>query len=133
LQVWDLQIDLVLADSLYGESGDVIRMLERLNLRFIVATRSNHGVLVAPGQNCVTTVGELTFNHSPTGDLKHAISGKLSLVKSEQFVQYEISKTESPTTEPLETWFIMTNLPKSWQLKLGGQYFEVGLNMDLSK
>ncbi len=35
---------------------------------------------------------------------------------------YEISKTDSPTTEPLETWFIMTNLFKSWQLQLGKCY-----------
>lgn len=41
---------LVLADSLYGESSNVIRVLEELKLNFIVAIRSNHGVLVAPGQ-----------------------------------------------------------------------------------
>jgi SRSO17 transposase len=40
----------VLADSLSGESGDVINVLNRLNLRLIVAIRSNHGVLVAPGK-----------------------------------------------------------------------------------
>lgn len=39
LQAWNFQIELVLADSLYGESGDVIRVLERLNLPFIVAIR----------------------------------------------------------------------------------------------
>ncbi|NHC34423.1 hypothetical protein [Scytonema millei] len=38
---------LVLADSLYGESGDVIRELSRLKLPFIVAICSNHSVLVA--------------------------------------------------------------------------------------
>lgn len=41
---------LVLADSLYGESGDVVRELQRLKLRFIVAIRSNHSGLIAPGQ-----------------------------------------------------------------------------------
>lgn len=50
LQAWNFQIELVLADSLYGESGDVISVLERLKLPFIVAIRSNHGVLLAPGQ-----------------------------------------------------------------------------------
>ena len=47
LEKWKFQIELVLADSLYGESGDVIRELERLKLPFIVAIRSNHSVLVA--------------------------------------------------------------------------------------
>ncbi|MFB2771871.1 transposase, partial [Pelatocladus sp. BLCC-F211] len=36
LQEWDFNIKLVLADSLYGESGDVIKVLEQLKLEFIV-------------------------------------------------------------------------------------------------
>ena len=47
LEKWKFQIELVLADSLYGESGDVIGELTRLKLPFIVAIRSNHGVLLA--------------------------------------------------------------------------------------
>jgi SRSO17 transposase len=35
------RIKLVLADSLYGESGDVIRLLEQLKLSYIVAIRSS--------------------------------------------------------------------------------------------
>ena len=41
---------LVLADSLYVESGDVVHELQHLKLRFIVAIRSNHSGLIAPGQ-----------------------------------------------------------------------------------
>jgi SRSO17 transposase len=44
LKAWGFKIKLVLADSLYGESGDVIRCLEKLELEFIVAIRSNHSV-----------------------------------------------------------------------------------------
>lgn len=50
LQTFGFNIELVLADSLYGESGNVIRALSELKLHFIVAIRSNHGVLVGPGQ-----------------------------------------------------------------------------------
>ena len=49
LKKWRFKIKLVLADSLYGESGDVIGCLEKLQLEFIVAIRSNHGVLMPPG------------------------------------------------------------------------------------
>ena len=49
LKEWGFKIKLVLADSLYGESGDVIGLLKRLKLSYIVAIRSNHGVLMAPG------------------------------------------------------------------------------------
>jgi SRSO17 transposase len=38
------KIDLVLADSLYGESNSFIRTLDKYKLPWIVAIRSNHGV-----------------------------------------------------------------------------------------
>lgn len=38
------KIELVLADSLYGESHPFVGLLDRLNLPWIVAIRSNHGV-----------------------------------------------------------------------------------------
>lgn len=44
------QVELVLTDSLYGESGDVIGAIRQMGWPDIVAIRSNHGVLVAPGQ-----------------------------------------------------------------------------------
>ncbi|BAY13517.1 IS701 family transposase [Calothrix sp. NIES-2098] len=40
LKEWGFKIKLVLADSLYGESGAVISYLEKLELEFIVAIRS---------------------------------------------------------------------------------------------
>lgn len=50
LLAFGFKFKLVLADSLYGESGNVIGVLKELKLNFIVAIRSNHGVLIAPGQ-----------------------------------------------------------------------------------
>jgi len=44
------EVELVLAGSLYGESGDVINTIEQFGWSYIVALRSNHGVLVGPGQ-----------------------------------------------------------------------------------
>mgnify|MGYP000100103161 CR=1 FL=1 len=48
LQLWQFQIELVLTDRLYG-GGDVINVLDRFKLPFIVAIRSNHGVLMPQG------------------------------------------------------------------------------------
>ena len=45
-----LKIELVLADSLYGESSDFIQTLEKYHLAYIVAIRRNHGVWLLPGQ-----------------------------------------------------------------------------------
>lgn len=43
-------IERVLADSLYGESWHFINTLQQLKLPYIVAIRSNHGVLMTKGQ-----------------------------------------------------------------------------------
>ncbi len=50
IKEWGFNVKLVLADSLYGESGDVIGVLSQLKLHFIVAIRSNHPVWLLPGQ-----------------------------------------------------------------------------------
>jgi len=40
------KFQIVLADSLYGESGDFIEALNHNQLKFVVAIRSNHSVLM---------------------------------------------------------------------------------------
>ena len=50
LQEIGFKFDLVLADSVYGESETFIGILNRFNLKFVVAIRSNHSYLMAPGQ-----------------------------------------------------------------------------------
>src|SRR6266481_283911 len=44
------EFSVVLADSLYGESGEFTSALHRLGLRYVVALRSNHSVWMFPGQ-----------------------------------------------------------------------------------
>jgi SRSO17 transposase len=44
LVAFGFKIELVLADSLYGESHPFVRLLDRLKLPWVVAIRSNHGV-----------------------------------------------------------------------------------------
>jgi SRSO17 transposase len=52
LQGMGLKFELVLADSLYGESdGNFISVLKQLQLSFVVAIRSNHGVWLPKGQS----------------------------------------------------------------------------------
>ena len=41
---YGFQIELVLADSLYGESSQFLKVLDKYNLPDIVSIRSNHGV-----------------------------------------------------------------------------------------
>jgi len=51
LESMGFKFNLVLADSLYGESGtNFISVLDELNLNYIVAIRSNHSVELLPRQ-----------------------------------------------------------------------------------
>lgn len=119
LQSWQFQIELVLTDSSYGECSDVINVLDRFKLPFIVAIRSNHGVLMARGQKLRynrwrTYTQALSHHPLETRYIREIVFGH---VRAHRY--YEISKTSNPATNTLETWFIMTNFPKSWQLELG--------------
>lgn len=54
LTAMEFQFELVLSDSLYGESGSsFISTLESLKLPYIVAIRSNHGVLMSQEQEVI--------------------------------------------------------------------------------
>ncbi|VEP18643.1 transposase (fragment) [Hyella patelloides LEGE 07179] len=44
------KIELVLADSLYGEASSFIRTLDKYQLPWVVALRNNHGVWLSPEQ-----------------------------------------------------------------------------------
>src|SRR5258708_37465319 len=50
LRALGFQFDLVLADSLYGESTEFLEALEELQLKYVLAIRSNHGMWLPPGQ-----------------------------------------------------------------------------------
>jgi hypothetical protein len=62
------------------------------------------------------------FKLSLIDQMKLAREREIVFSKARPIRYYEISQTNSPTTNPLETWFVMTNLPKSWQLQLGKRY-----------
>lgn len=55
LQEMGFKFDLVLADSVYGKSETWIGILNQFNLKFVVAIRSNHSVLIGPGQRLTHT------------------------------------------------------------------------------
>jgi SRSO17 transposase len=121
LQAWGFDIELVLADSLYGESGDVIGVLSELKLPFIVAIRSNHGVWLPPGQR-------VRYNrwHAYEQSLSHRQPEKrfireIIFGKRRQIRYYEITKGDM--VEPdADTWFIMTNLPGKIHHIVGNLY-----------
>ncbi|MCC5602235.1 IS701 family transposase [Nostoc favosum] len=110
LKAWGFKIKLVLADSLYGESGDVIRCLEKLQLEFIVAIRSNHGVLMPPGSRkrynrWKAYEQKLSDRQTETRYLREIIFGQRRCIR-----YYQISKVNTPDPTGDESWYVMTNL-----------------------
>jgi SRSO17 transposase len=47
---WGFNIELVLADSLYGEASSFIATLNKYKLPWVIAIRSNHGVWMPSSQ-----------------------------------------------------------------------------------
>ena len=109
LQQWDFNIKLVLADSLYGESGDVITVLDKLNLEYIVAIRSNHKVWMFGNERkrynrWKAYQQKLSHRQSETRYIREIIFGKRKHIRF-----YQISKKEEKNPDSKDTWFIMTN------------------------
>lgn len=122
IQEMGFKIKLVLADSLYGESGDVIRVLEKLKLEFIVAIRSNHGVLMPRGSrkrynSWKAYEQKLTGRQTETRYLREIIFGQ-----RRRFRYYQISKSNVPDPTGDESWYVMTNLSVDLQLNVAQLY-----------
>ncbi len=122
LKKWGFKIKLVLADSLYGESGDVIRVLEELKLEFIVAIRSNHSVLMPAGSRkrynqWKAYEQKLSHRKAETRYIREIIFGQRRRLK-----YYQISKSNTPDPTGDESWYVMTNLSVELQLAVAQLY-----------
>lgn len=122
IQAMGFVIARVLADSLYGESGDVTRVLHQLKLPYIVAIRSNHGVLMPKGQrvryNRWRSYDQPLAEH-PTQRryIREIIFGTRRSVRF-----YQITKGSTDAPDKADSWFIMTNLVGDIILSVGSQY-----------
>ena len=118
------EISLVLADSLYGESSTFIQTLDRYKLPWVLAIRSNHGVLMPSDQRVRANKWcrfERIFSDqtSETRYIREIIFGK-----RRSRIYWEIT-TDPETMPENSTSFVMTNLSgKSPQIKkmLGNLY-----------
>jgi len=111
----------VLADSLYGESGPFIAALHRLPLQYVVALRSNHGVWMLPRQRIRQTRWrpfDRVFTDGTTEQrfIRETISGTRHAVRSFQLT------TDPVTLPPETTWDLMTNLPGKIEQTVGNTF-----------
>ncbi len=108
----------VLADSLYGESGPCISALHRLGLPYVVALRSHHGVWLLPGQRLRQTrwrpfVRVFTDGSTAQRFLRETVYG------TRRSVRYYQITTDPLTLPPETTWDLMTNLPGTIEQTVG--------------
>ncbi len=114
-------VRVVLADSLYGESGPFISALHRMGLQYVVALRSNHGVWMLPGQRIRQTRWRpferiFTDGSSEQRFIRETIYGTRRAVR-----YYQIT-TDSATLPPETTWNLMTNLPREIARTVGNTF-----------
>lgn len=112
----------VLADSLYGESPTaVLRVLEKLNLQFMVSIRSNHGVWMSSTAKVRQTKWSKfirTFAaHSPeTRYVREVIFGQRG-----RYTYWDLT-TDPETLPSNSTSYVMTNIPNIKCSEVGNIY-----------
>jgi SRSO17 transposase len=114
-------IELVLADSLYGESSEFLKKLNEYKLAYIVAIRSNHGVWLPANQSVRANKWckfERTFSNQKSENryIREIVYGKRRAV-----TYWEIT-TDPETMPENSTSFIMTNLQGNLKKTLGDLY-----------
>ena len=114
-------IELVLADNLYGESSQFIRKIAEYNLDYVVSIRCNHGVWLPSGQSVRANKWssfERTFSNqkSETRYVREIIYGKKRAI-----TYWEIT-TDPETMPENSTRFVMTNLQGNLKKTLGDLY-----------
>jgi SRSO17 transposase len=115
------KIELVLADSFYGESSSFIRTLDKFEIPWIVAIRTNHGVWMPINQSVRANKWHkftriFSNQISETRYIREIIFGKRSTRS-----YWEI--TTDPETKPENsTSFVMTNLQGNIKKTLGNLY-----------
>lgn len=121
LKSYGFTIELVLADSLYGESGDVTGEISKQQLPYIVAIRSNHPVLMPQGWKVRYNRWHgyqqlLSHRQSEQRWIREIIFGKPRKVRFFQITKGEVADPDS------DSWYIMTNLKGKVQRKLARLY-----------
>ena len=106
------KIELVLADSLYGESSSFISTLDKFQIPWVLAIRSNHGVWMSSEQKVRANKWckfEIIFSNeeSETRYIREIIFGKRS-----PRTYWEIT-TDPETMPEASTSFVMTNLTEN--------------------
>ncbi len=114
-------IELVLADSLYGESSQFIRKLAEYKLDYVVAIRSNHGVWL-PAEQSVRANKWCKFERTFSNQKSEARYIREIIYGKKRVITYWEITTDPETMPENSTSFVMTNLQGNLKKILGDLY-----------
>lgn len=116
------EIELVLADSLYGESETTfLGCLEELKLSFVVAIRSNHGVWLPQGQR-VRHNRWRKFDRVFSDATKEVRYVREIVFGKKRYRRYWEITTDPETLPPNSTWYVMTEIADLSYKDVGNLY-----------
>ena len=103
-------IELVLADSLYGESGTTfIGVLDQVKLDYVVAIRSNHGVWMPESEEISYTEWQGFEREFSTGKTQQRFIREILYgQRKRRVIRYWQITTDVETLPSNSTWYVMT-------------------------
>lgn len=121
LKALGLDFEVVLADSLYGESSDFVSILEEMELRFVVAIRENHGVWLRHWERVRFSTWKSFDRVFSDGEQEIRYIREIIYGKRRKIRYYQIT-TDPPELPEESTWFVMTNLEGNIYKEVGNVY-----------
>ena len=124
LKEMGFRFELVLADSLYGESGsNFISVLESLELPYIMAIRSNHGVWM-PQEQKVTAEPWVQFKRTFSNGESEVRYCREIIYGTRRTVRYWQLTTDPQTLPENSTVYVMSHAPVVKLDEIGDAYGE---------
>ena len=121
LQTMGCKFDLVLADSLYGESGNFIKILQKFKLSYVLAIRSNHAVWLREEQEVACGEWQEFMRIFTDGTIQKRYIAEIIFGVRRGVTYWQIT-TDHEQLPANQTWYVMTNLTGDCLLKLGNLY-----------
>jgi SRSO17 transposase len=121
LQAFGFKFELVLADSLYGECYPFISLLQQLELKFVMAIRSNHGVWM-PSEQRVRYSRWKAFERIFSNGKSEVRYLQETLFGKRRTLRYWTITTDPVNLPENSTYFVMSSLPKALDKAVGNLY-----------
>lgn len=122
LQAMGFQVELVLADSLYGESNvNFVNVLDELKLPYILAIRSNHGLWLPADEDVYTEHWQEFKRTFSNGTTEKRYMAEVMYGKRHR-KQYWLLTTNPQTLPDNSTSFVMVCAPAVALSEIGNHY-----------